>query len=94
VHSEYGETALHWVAAYGNRRLVRLLIASNADVNAQDCDGCTVSAAASADCGGRVPARLPCRHTPLNYAAGSGRADNIAELLMRGADGAVQTNDG
>ncbi len=39
VHSN-GNTALHAAAWYGNRRIVRLLIASQADVNAQDCGGC------------------------------------------------------
>ena len=34
--------------------------------------------------------RLPCRYTPLHYAAGNGKSDIIAELLLRGADGAVQ----
>jgi hypothetical protein len=44
VHSDYGSTALHWAAIYGNRRIVRSLAASGADVNAQDGDGCAVSA--------------------------------------------------
>ena len=38
--------------------------------------------------------RLPCRDTPLHYAARNSASDHIAELLMRGADGAVQANDG
>ena len=38
------------------------------------------------------PPRLPCRWTPLHFAAANGRSDAIAELLMRGADGAVQDN--
>jgi ankyrin repeat protein len=36
--------------------------------------------------------RLPCRFTPLHVAANNGEADAIAELLLRGADGAVQNN--
>ena len=36
--------------------------------------------------------RLPCRSTPLHCAAKYGRTGAIAELLMRGADGAVQDN--
>jgi hypothetical protein len=36
--------------------------------------------------------RLPRRRTPLYSAAGFGDTDNIAELLLRGADGAVQDN--
>ena len=32
-------TALHMAAHYGNRRIVRLLIAANVDVNAQDRGG-------------------------------------------------------
>ena len=55
VHSA-GSTALHWAAFYGNRRIVRLLIDAKADVNARTRDGCAVSASASAECGGRVPA--------------------------------------
>ncbi len=43
VHSN-GHTALHEAAVYGNRRIVRLLVASGADVNAEDDDGCAVSA--------------------------------------------------
>ncbi len=40
VHS-YGITALHFAAQYGNRRIVRLLVASDADVNAQNrYNGC------------------------------------------------------
>ena len=37
--------------------------------------------------------RLPCRRTPLHCAVYNGASDAIAELLLRGADGAVQ-NDG
>jgi ankyrin repeat protein len=91
VHSD-GYTALDWAAHYGNRRIVRLLIAFKADVNAQSSSGCAVSASAMAACGGRVPPHLPCRFTPLHRAAYNGRSDVIAELLMRGADGAVQDN--
>ncbi len=36
--------------------------------------------------------RRPCRYTPLHFAAFYGHSNNIAELLLRGADGAVQTN--
>jgi ankyrin repeat protein len=43
VHSN-GHTALQEAAVYGNRRIVRLLVASGADVNAEDDDGCAVSA--------------------------------------------------
>ncbi len=46
VHS-FGMTALHWAAYYGNRRIVGLLVASGADVNAQNRVGCAVSAAAN-----------------------------------------------
>jgi hypothetical protein len=54
-----------------------------------------LSASASAvERAGPSPARLPCRDTPLHLAAWKGRADNIAELLLRGADGAVQDKHG
>ncbi len=42
-----GYTALHHAAMYGNRRIVRSLVAFNADVNAPNCDECAVSAAAN-----------------------------------------------
>ncbi len=55
VHS-YGCTALHCAARYGNRRIVRLLVASGADVNAQNDSKCAVPACGeSAECAGRVP---------------------------------------
>jgi ankyrin repeat protein len=38
--------------------------------------------------------RLPRRVTPLHYAAGNGASDVVAELLLRGADGAVQNMHG
>ena len=38
--------------------------------------------------------RRPCRGTPLHYAARNGHSSSVAELLLRGADGAVQNNDG
>ncbi len=59
VHSN-GSTALHYAALYGNRRIVRLLVDANADVNAQNDSGCAVSACGeSADeCAGRVLAAV------------------------------------
>jgi hypothetical protein len=58
VH-RYSSTALHWAAAKGDRRIVRLLVDANADVNAKDCDGCAVCArGVSAECAGRVPAAV------------------------------------
>jgi ankyrin repeat protein len=93
VHSD-GFTALHWAARFGNRRIVRLLIASDADVNAQSLGGCAVSASANRrSAAAESPPRLPCRRTPLHCAVYNGASDAIAELLLRGADGAVQ-NDG
>jgi hypothetical protein len=63
VHS-LGLTALHHAAMFGNRRIVQLLIAFNADVNAQSHSGCAVSARGeSGKCGGRVPAAV-CRAGP------------------------------
>jgi hypothetical protein len=47
VHSNLGDTALHIAVRRGNRRIVRLLVAFNADVNARGCNGCAVSAAAN-----------------------------------------------
>ncbi len=54
-----GWTALHYAAQYGNRRIVRLLIASGADVNAQNRWRCAVCACRkSAEIAGRVPAAV------------------------------------
>ncbi len=59
VHRDNGVTLLHLAAAYGNRRIVRLLVAYGADLNAEVDDGCAVSACGeSAECGSRVPAAL------------------------------------
>jgi hypothetical protein len=56
-----GWTALLWAAYHSNRRIVRALVASGADVNAQDRGGCAVCACGeSAECGGRVAAAV-CR---------------------------------
>ncbi len=95
VHS-YGLTALHWAALNGDRRIVRSLVVANAVVDAQDDGGCAVCARGeSAECAAPSPRRRrPCRATPLHKAAIGGRSNNIAELLLRGADGAVQDNLG
>jgi hypothetical protein len=60
VHS-FGNTALHYAAECGNRRIVRLLVGFGADVNAQDKEWCAVSACGDRrECAGRVPAAV-CR---------------------------------
>ncbi len=41
-----GATALHWAALHGNRRIVRLLIASKAAVNAKSRGSCAFAASA------------------------------------------------
>jgi hypothetical protein len=96
VHRRNGFTALHYAAKYGNRRIVRSLVASGANVNARNRYGCAVSA-----CGDRPwvrrPSprrRLPCRATPLHLAADGGHSNAFAELLLCGADGAVQNRHG
>ncbi len=98
VHS-IGSTALHWAALHGNRRIVRSLVDADADVNAQDDDfGCAVCAGgeSAVECAGPSRRRRrPCRYTPLHFAAHNRRsACVIAELLLRGADGAVQDCNG
>jgi hypothetical protein len=62
VHRYNRCTALHYAADCGNRRIVRLLAAFNADVNAQDFIGRAVSACgeSAVECGGRVRAAV-CR---------------------------------
>ena len=58
VH-RYGYTALHFAAQFGDRRIVRSLVASGADVNAQDGIGCAVSACGElVECAGRVAAAV------------------------------------
>ena len=97
VHRRNGFTALHYAAKYGNRRIVRSLVASGADVNVQDRFGCAVSACGESpvECGRPIPRRrLPCRSTPLHWAACNGHSESVAELLLRCADGAVQDNYG
>ncbi len=92
VHS-IGRTALHWAAEYGNRRMIRSLVDADADVNAQDHIGCAVCACGESADECAAPSRrrrLPCRNTPLHYAAAKGHSSSVAELLLRGADGAVQ----
>ena len=96
VHSD-GWTALHWAASRGNRRIVRSLVDADADVNAQDMFGCAVCACGESADECAAPSRRrrrPCRDTPLHYAAIYGHSSSVAELLLRGADGAVQNNLG
>ena len=96
LHSD-GNTALHSAAIIGNRRMIRSLVDADADVNAQDDYRCAICACGeSADeCAGRAPpACLPCRKTPLHCAASYGNSSSVAELLLRGADGAVQNCHG
>ena len=59
VHS-CGMTALHWAAIKGNRRMIRSLVAANADVDAQNCWRCAVCARgeSAVECAGRVPAAV------------------------------------
>ncbi len=95
VHSiDY--TALHWAAVRGNRRIVRSLVDADADVNAQDRRGCAVCARgeSAVECAAPSPRRRPCRETPLHLAACNGHSSCVAELLLRGADGAVQAYNG
>ncbi len=90
VYSD-GWTALHIAANYGNRRMIRSLVDADADVHAQDRNGCAVCGESAVECACRVPAaRRPCRATPLHFAAFKGHSASVAELLLRGADGAVQ----
>jgi hypothetical protein len=59
VH-RYGDTALHWAAIKGNRRMIGLLVDANADVNAQDCSRCAVCARgeSAVECADRVRAAV------------------------------------
>ena len=95
VH-RYGSTALHWAAIIGNRRMIRSLVDADAAVNAQDdYYGCAVCARGESAVECAAPSRRrrrPCRYTPLHYAAFKGDSSSVAELLLRGADGAVQVN--
>ncbi len=96
VHSN-GYTALHIAAIYGNRRIVRSLVDAKADVNARTRGGCAVCACGESaiECAAPSPRRRrPRRATPLHEAAFYGYSSSVAELLLRGADGAVQANNG
>ncbi len=96
VH-RYGSTALHWAAYYGNRRMIRSLVDANADVYARNGVGCAVCACgeSAVECAAPSPRRRrPCRQTPLHWAALNGHSPSVAELLLRGADGAVQDENG
>ncbi len=95
VHRASGWTALHFAAANGNRRIIGLLVDANADVKAQTRSGCAVCACGESAVQCAAPSRRrrrPCRNTPLHVAAERGRSASVAELLLRGADGAVQSN--
>jgi hypothetical protein len=93
VHSS-DRTALHWAAISGNRKIVRLLIAAKADVNAKNDDGCAFPYR-HRRVGRLNPFCLPCRATPLHYAGcNSGGSDAIAELLLCDAAVAVQNKFG
>jgi hypothetical protein len=96
VHSD-GFTALHYAAKYGNRRMIRSLVDANADVHAQTDNGCAVCARgeSAVECAGRVAAavgRAGSRRCSLPRA--NGHSPSVAELLLRGADGAVQDRYG
>ncbi len=98
VH-RYGWTALHWAAEYGNRRIIGLLVDANAAVNAQAdygwrCADCACGKWAVECAAPSRRRRLPCRETPLHIAMYRGHSSSGAELLLRGADGAVQDNVG
>ena len=91
LHSN-GWTALHWAAHYDNRRIVRLLIAAKADVDAKTNDGCAVPhrhrrmGPSPAACrAGPRRCTMPCRSTPLHYAVDHGHFETITELLLSGA---------
>jgi hypothetical protein len=97
VHSVYGSTALHYAALYGNRRIVRSLVDANADVKARDREGCAVCACGESAVECAAPShrrRRPCRSTPLHIAVFNCHSSSVAELLLRGADGAVQNKFG
>ncbi len=92
VH-RFGSTALHYAAHYGNRRMIRSLVDADADVNAQNDNRCAVCARGESAVECAAPScrrRRPCRNTPLHKAVYKGHSSSVTELLLRGADGAVQ----
>ena len=78
---------MHWAALHGNRRIVRILIGANADVDAQD-NGRRAFVQAFpfgvGEVGGDPPADAN-RWTALHYTADNGDAETIEELLLSGA---------
>ncbi len=96
VHSD-GNTALHWAAECGNRRMIRSLVDANADVHARTrvgrCAVCACGESADECAVSSRRRRRPCRVTPLHLAAQCGHSACVAELLLRGAGGAVQNNE-
>jgi ankyrin repeat protein len=76
---EQGWTPLHYAAAIGDRRLVRGLVAADADVRAASTREACIDSGGSGKC-------FAAGTTPLHAAAEEGRADIVALLLRHGAD--------
>ena len=77
---------MHWAALHGNRRIVRILIGANADVDAQDNGRWAFVQAFPFGVGGCATAHPDAnRWTPLHYTADNGDAETIEELLLSGA---------
>jgi thiosulfate/3-mercaptopyruvate sulfurtransferase len=98
-------TPLMTAAHHGNDRIVRLLIAAGARVNAQNADGnnalwlaCVGAHLDTIDmlveAGIDIDNRNHDGATPLMYAASSGKAAIVERLLAKGADAALATPDG
>ena len=87
--NERGETALHWAATHGERRLAPLLQARGATLDIYAAAGLgdirTVDRLLAAD-PALVNAPGPDRMTPLHFAAYGGSPRTIARLLASGAD--------
>ena len=93
-----GMTGLHWAAHHGDARLVELLLAAGADLNATtrlgdhtplhvaSRAGHATVATALLEAGANANTPTTIGATPLHFAATAGNGDVIAALLDHGAD--------
>lgn len=89
AQSELGETALHQAAGIGNEAMVRILLARNANAEA-NCKGYGLVVRVKRK---YLFVRWVCRGMPLHWAACDGRLAVVRLLLDEGANIAARVND-